>query len=69
MLRSTVPLETTDRGPRTQSDRGERCSEGGFVLVGVVMFVLALTILGLSLFSLSGLVSPHPIVLRRDERH
>ena len=54
MLRSTVPLETTDRGPRTQSDRGERCSEGGFVLVGVVMFVLALTILGLSLFSLSG---------------
>lgn len=29
-------------------------SESGFVLVGVIMFVLALTILGLSLFSLSG---------------
>ena len=35
--------------------RGRRCaaSERGFVLVGVVMFVLALTILGLSLFALS----------------
>lgn len=31
----------------------ERRADGGFVLIGVVMFVLALTILGLSLFSLS----------------
>jgi hypothetical protein len=36
--------------------RGSRRTRGdaGFVLVGVVMFILALTILGLSLFSLSG---------------
>jgi hypothetical protein len=33
---------------------GRAGNAGGFVLVGVVMFVLALTILGLSLFSLSG---------------
>lgn len=34
--------------PRTRAG-----DEGGFIIVGVVMFVLALTILGLSLFSLS----------------
>lgn len=33
---------------------GRRRAESGFVLIGVVIFVLALTILGLSLFSLSG---------------
>src|SRR5438128_1554566 len=32
----------------------DRSPESGFVLIGVIMFVLALTILGLSLFSLSG---------------
>ena len=34
--------------------RAPEPGEDGFVLIGVVMFVLALTILGLSLFSLSG---------------
>lgn len=33
--------------------RAPRAASGGFVLVGVVMFVLALTILGLSLYALS----------------
>src|SRR5262249_2977160 len=44
------------RGPATRRGpfvRREDPLERGFVLVGVVMFVLALTILGLSLFSLS----------------
>jgi hypothetical protein len=34
--------------------RASASREDGFVLIGVIMFVLALTILGLSLFSLSG---------------
>lgn len=37
--------------------RTARVPEGGFVIVGVVMLVLALTILGLSLFSLSSFES------------
>ncbi len=40
----------TRRGPNPGSPPPQR----GFVVVGVVMFVLALTILGISLFSLSG---------------
>jgi hypothetical protein len=35
-------------------DRALQCGENGFALVGVVMFILVLTILGLSLFSLTG---------------
>lgn len=37
----------------TQHDRSPRHGEAGFVLIGVVIFVLALTIIGISLFSLS----------------
>jgi hypothetical protein len=37
----------------TPSDRSPRPGEAGFVLIGVVIFVLALTIIGISLFSLS----------------
>jgi hypothetical protein len=37
----------------TPHDRGPDRSEAGFVLIGVVIFVLALTIIGISLFSLS----------------
>ncbi len=41
--------------PSRRSRVHDRASEeGGFLLVGVAMFVLALTILGVSLFSLSG---------------
>ena len=39
---------------RTGMGRGTHAGERGFVLVGVVMFVLALTILGLSLYAISG---------------
>ena len=39
--------------PRASALRGAPGDDRGFVMVGVVMFVLALTILGLSLFSLS----------------
>lgn len=41
------------RPPRGFKGSGARPDERGFVLIGVVMFVLALTILGLSLFNLS----------------
>jgi hypothetical protein len=37
----------------TPRDRGPHRGETGFVLIGVVIFVLALTIIGISLFSLS----------------
>ena len=37
----------------TPRDRSPRHGESGFVLIGVVIFVLALTIIGISLFSLS----------------
>ena len=37
----------------TPRDRGARSREAGFVLIGVVIFVLALTIIGMSLYSLS----------------
>ena len=37
----------------TARDRSTRPGEAGFVLIGVVIFVLALTIIGISLFSLS----------------
>jgi len=37
----------------TPRDRAPRPGEAGFVLIGVVIFVLALTIIGISLFSLS----------------
>jgi hypothetical protein len=37
----------------TQRDRSPRPGGAGFVLIGVVIFVLALTIIGISLFSLS----------------
>jgi len=52
MTRLHSDPECADLRSRAPSDRGNE--ESGFVLVGVVMFVLALTILGLSLFSLSG---------------
>jgi len=39
---------------RASGRRPSRDSERGFALVGVVMFILVLTILGLSLFSLTG---------------
>ena len=38
----------------TPRHRGARAAQRGFVLIGVVIFVLALTIIGLSLYSLSG---------------
>lgn len=41
-------------GPVFQTGAPSRASERGFVLVGVVMMVLALTIIGISLYSLSG---------------
>jgi hypothetical protein len=51
-------LGKADRDPRTQ----------GFILVGVAMFILVLTILGLSLFSLSSFESQFMIrSMRQDE--